>query len=99
MAEVNVLQELEQAQQEGLNSLAGIASEEALLAWRNQYLGKNTAITQAFQSLGKLPAELRPQVGQAANQVKVALEAVLAEKTARSRKPRWHMRSPAKSWT
>ena len=59
----------------------GINSEEALLAWRNEYLGKNTAITQAFQSLGKLPAEIRPQVGQTANKVKVALEAALAEKS------------------
>ena len=64
MTEIDVLQQLEQAQQAGLTALAQIDTEDALLAWRNQYLGKNTAITQAFQSLGKIPAELRPQVGQ-----------------------------------
>ncbi len=82
MTEIDVLQQLEQAQQEGLTALAAVKSEDALLAWRNMYLGKNTAITQAFQSLGKLPADLRPQVGQAANRVKLALEAALVEKTA-----------------
>ena len=81
MADIDVLQQLEQAQTQALAALTGITSEEGLLAWRNEYLGKNTAITQAFQSLGKLPAELRPQVGQTANKVKVALEAALAEKS------------------
>ena len=81
MTEPNVLQDLESALAAGLETLKATATEEALLAWRNQYLGKNTAITQAFQSLGKLSAELRPQVGQTANRVKVTLESALAEKT------------------
>lgn len=82
MTETDVLHQLEAAQQQGLAALAAVESEEALIAWKNQYLGKNTAITVAFQSLGKLPAELRPQVGQTANKVKVALESALAEKAA-----------------
>lgn len=81
MAEENVLQELEDALAKGLEDLKSVAAEEALLVWRNQYLGKNTAITQAFQAMGKLSAEMRPQVGQAANRVKVALEAALAERS------------------
>ncbi len=81
MTEPNVLQDLEAAQAAGLESLKAAQTEEALLAWRNTWLGKNTAITQAFASLGKLPADLRPQVGQTANRVKVALEAALAEKS------------------
>jgi phenylalanyl-tRNA synthetase alpha chain len=81
MTDSNVLQELEAAQARGLDELKSIASEEALLTWRNTYLGKHTAITQAFQAMGGLSAELRPQVGQAANKVKLALEAALAEKT------------------
>ncbi|MBA4376549.1 MAG: phenylalanine--tRNA ligase subunit alpha [Anaerolinea sp.] len=81
MTEQNILQQLEDAQASALESLKEVQSEEALLAWRNTFLGKNTTITQAFQSLGKLSAEMRPQVGQAANRVKVALEAALAERT------------------
>ena len=81
MAEIEVLQQLEEAQKEALSALESIQSEEGLLAWRNTWLGKNTAITQAFQNLGKLPADLRPQVGQTANRVKVALESALAVKS------------------
>jgi phenylalanyl-tRNA synthetase alpha chain len=81
MAEIDVLQQLEEAQKEALSALESIQSEEGLLAWRNTWLGKNTAITQAFQNLGKLAPEIRPQVGQTANRVKVALESALAEKS------------------
>src|SRR5512133_805356 len=81
MAEIDVLQQLEQAQKDALAALQSLGSEEDLLTWRNTWLGKNTAITQACQNLGRLAPEIRPQVGQTANRVKVALEEAYAEKS------------------
>jgi phenylalanyl-tRNA synthetase alpha chain len=81
MTETNILEQLEETQKAALASLNAVQDESSLLAWRTAYLGKNTPITQAFQSLGTLSAEMRPQVGQAANRVKTALETALAERT------------------
>ncbi len=74
MSETNVLQELEQIKQAGLDALASLENEEALQAWRTAHLGRSAPVMQVFQKLGTFDATLRPQVGQAANQVKVALE-------------------------
>jgi phenylalanyl-tRNA synthetase alpha chain len=81
MAESNILQELEEAQKSAVQALDAVDSEETLLAWRSTWLGKSAVVMKAFQSLGTLSAEMRPQVGQAANKVKVALEAALAERS------------------
>jgi len=43
--------------------------------------GRSSALMQVFSGLGALSKEERPAVGQAANRVKVALEAALADKT------------------
>ncbi len=69
-----ILEELEEAGKVAVLELENVTSEEALLAWRNTYLGKNAAVVKAFSSLGTLPAEERPLVGQGANRVKVILE-------------------------
>ena len=59
-----------------------------LESWRVTHLGRNSALMQVFSSLGALSKEERPVVGQAANRVKVALEAALAEKTEAVKKVR-----------
>lgn len=78
MAELKILAELEQVKQTALAELASLQSEEACLGWRNTYLGKNALVMKAFQSLGSLPADEKPLVGQGANSVKSALESALA---------------------
>jgi phenylalanyl-tRNA synthetase alpha chain len=80
MGESDVLSELESIQKAGLDALKAAGDEEALQAWRTAYLGRSAPVMAVFQSLGKLSAELRPQVGQAANQVKVALESAYNER-------------------
>jgi phenylalanyl-tRNA synthetase alpha chain len=74
MGEPDVLHELETIQKDGLDALKSVQDEEALQNWRTAFLGRSAPVMAVFQSLGKLPAEIRPQVGQAANQVKLALE-------------------------
>lgn len=75
-----ILQELEEISKSAVQELISVTDEEALLAWRNTYLGKNAAVVKAFSSLGTLPAEERPLVGQGANRVKVALESAYNER-------------------
>ncbi len=82
MAEqVDVMQQLEDMQRGALEALAQVNDEAGLQAWRVAYTGRSAPVMQVFSQLPQVPKELRPQVGQRANQVKMALEAALAEKT------------------
>jgi phenylalanyl-tRNA synthetase alpha chain len=82
MEENAVLHDLEQIQQKGLEALSSVQDEEALQSWRTAYLGRSAPVMLVFQSLGKLSAELRPQVGQSANQVKGTLESAYNKRLA-----------------
>ena len=77
---IDVLNELEQMQQAALSALEQVEDEAGLNSWRITYTGRSAPIMLVFSRLPQLPKELRPQVGQRANQVKLALEAALAEK-------------------
>ena len=70
-----IMVELEEVEKNAILELESINTAEALLTWRSTYLGKNAAVVKAFTSLGSLPAEEKPLVGQGANRVKVSLEA------------------------
>jgi phenylalanyl-tRNA synthetase alpha chain len=59
---------------------AGSAAE--LEELRVRYLGRKSELTATLRSIGELPAEERGPVGKAANEVRVALEGLLAERTA-----------------
>ena len=66
---------------EALAELGAAADAGALEAWRVRYLSrKGGALTTAMGVLGTLPREERPVYGQAANEVKTALEAAFAER-------------------
>ncbi|HNR02947.1 MAG TPA: phenylalanine--tRNA ligase subunit alpha [Anaerolineaceae bacterium] len=80
MAGPKILEELEALSTSAMSELESVTSEDTLLAWRNTYLGKNAAVVKAFSSLGTLPAQERPLVGQGANRVKVALESAYNER-------------------
>ena len=77
---IDVLTELEQMQEFALSALSRVEDDASLNAWRTSYTGRSAPIMLVFTRLPQLPKELRPQVGQRANQVKLALEAALAEK-------------------
>ena len=76
-----MLDQLSEIEKAALDSLQSIDNESSLDAWRVTHLGRSSALMQVFSGLGALSKEERPVVGQAANRVKVALEAALAEKT------------------
>jgi len=77
-----MLDELKKIQAEALAALDSVASEADLQAWRSRHVGRNSAVMQAFKNMGSLSQEERPQAGQAANEVKEALEAALAAREA-----------------
>ncbi|MDD2923149.1 MAG: phenylalanine--tRNA ligase subunit alpha [Anaerolineales bacterium] len=77
-----MLDELNQIEKNALDSLQSVADPAALEAWRVAQLGRSSPLMSVFAGLGKLSKEERPAVGQAANQVKVALESALEEKSA-----------------
>jgi phenylalanyl-tRNA synthetase alpha chain len=64
-----------------LEALESVKDQAALDAWRVAHVGRSSPLMQVFSELGKLSKEERPVVGQAANKVKAALEAALAERT------------------
>lgn len=80
MTETQVFEDLEQILQQGLAALEEVKDEVGLQAWRTAHLGRSAPVMQMFSRLPQLPKELRPQVGQRANQVKQALEAAMAER-------------------
>ncbi|MEA2330860.1 MAG: phenylalanyl-tRNA synthetase alpha chain [Thermoleophilaceae bacterium] len=59
---------------------AGSAAE--LEELRVQYLGRKSELTQTLRSIGELPPEQRGPAGKQANEVRQALEALLARRTA-----------------
>ena len=74
------LEKLTQIRTKALSVLADVRDEEALEAWRVANLGRSSPVMHVFSSLGQLDKELRPLMGQAANEVRTALEAALEEK-------------------
>ena len=81
-----MLEKLSGMEEEALQTLAQAQDGAALEAWRLAHLGRNAPLMQAFSTLPKLSKEERPSVGQAANRVKLALEAALAERSAELRR-------------
>ena len=80
-------EELEAIRESALESIAGTQSGAELEALRVKYLGKKGELTAVLKQMGGLSAELRPVMGQMANEVRAALEkaieaqsAILAEK-------------------
>ncbi|MRR31389.1 phenylalanine--tRNA ligase subunit alpha, partial [bacterium] len=81
MSEGNeILTELDSIQAHALEALADVLDENTLQAWKTTHLGRSAAVMQVFSRLGQVDKSLRGQVGQRANQVKLALEAAFADK-------------------
>ena len=57
-------------------------STQELEELRVRYLGRKSDLTATLRSIGELPPDQRGPVGKAANEVRVALEELLAERTA-----------------
>jgi phenylalanyl-tRNA synthetase alpha chain len=70
-----MLEELNRLEQEARSALEAVSDENALAAWRNDYLGRKGRVTEAIKALGTLSREDRPAYGRRMNEVKQALEA------------------------
>ena len=81
MADNDILVELEELQRASLAELESAQDESGLQAWRVANMGRSAPVMQVFSRLPQFPKELRPKIGQQANQVKVALEAAFAQKS------------------
>lgn len=71
---------LEELRREALERLQSVADPAQLNELRVQYLGKKGQLTEVLRGMGGLSAEERPVIGQVANDVRAAIEAVIAEK-------------------
>src|SRR3954468_11067897 len=58
--------------------IGALATEQEIRAAQARYLGKKGRASELMKALGKLPAEERPAVGEAANRAKGAIEALVA---------------------
>ncbi|MBN1935118.1 MAG: phenylalanine--tRNA ligase subunit alpha [Anaerolineae bacterium] len=77
-----MLEQVHALQASALAELEAAADIDALRVWDQTYLGKKGALTPFLRGMGQLPAEERPQVGQAVNEVKQALTAAFEAKEA-----------------
>ena len=75
-----MLDRLKEIEETGLKALETVRDQAGLEAWRVANIGRSSPLMTVFGELGRLSKEERPAVGQAANQVKVRLEAALAER-------------------
>lgn len=79
--EVSALERLDVIAETALAALESVADDAALQGWKTAHLGRSSALMQTFSQLSQVSKELRPAVGQKANEVKGSLETALAEKT------------------
>jgi phenylalanyl-tRNA synthetase alpha chain len=54
--------------------IGGLATEQEIRAAQARYLGKKGLVSELMKALGRLPAEDRPAVGEAANRAKGSIE-------------------------
>ncbi|MBC7251156.1 MAG: phenylalanine--tRNA ligase subunit alpha [Anaerolineae bacterium] len=75
-----MLDRLRELQEQALRELEQVTDKQALDQWRVTHLGKKSALNQVLRSVGQLPKEERPIVGQRGNEVKLALEAAYEQR-------------------
>ena len=85
-------EQLEAIRKSALESIAGTQAGADLEALRVKYLGKKGELTAVLKQMGSLSAELRPVMGQMANEVRASVEkaietqsAILAEKAMKAK--------------
>jgi phenylalanyl-tRNA synthetase alpha chain len=72
---------IEEIRKQALEQLNRINNVKEMEAWRVQYLGKKSPLTQILRSLGTLSLEEKKAVGAAANKLKTYLEENAARKS------------------
>jgi phenylalanyl-tRNA synthetase alpha chain len=75
-----VYQSLKAVECEALERLEVAQSQEELVDWRREYLGRQSRLASILGGLGSLPPEQRPVAGKLANEIKHRLLAALEER-------------------
>jgi len=75
---MSLLDDIRKLRAQAQEELASLASAEALEAWRVRYLGARGQLKAVMQRLKEVPREAKRQMGQAANELKDALQAAHA---------------------
>lgn len=78
-----LIEELQALRQTARTDIGGASDADALETLRLKYLGKKGSIAGVLRGMGKVSAEERPLIGQAANEARDEVEALLAEAGAR----------------
>lgn len=76
-----MLQDLKRIEAEAKAQFEQVENQDALNELRVKYLGKKGELTTILKGMGKLSGEDRPKVGQIANEIRQALEDVIAVKS------------------
>jgi phenylalanyl-tRNA synthetase alpha chain len=74
-----MIEELNDLETQAAQALANIKNQAELAEWKSAYLGKQGTLTRLSKSLGTLPADQRPLVGQKFNAARQQLERALAD--------------------
>jgi phenylalanyl-tRNA synthetase alpha chain len=83
-----MLENLQTLREQALEALAQASNLAELGEWRITYLGrKGGALTQLLRGIADLPTEQRPAVGQAANELKSALQEAYERRLEELRRP------------
>ncbi len=77
---MDLKERLKKIESEAARALKDITDLEQLEALRVEFLGKKGRITEVLRQMGKLSAEERPQIGQAANFLKERLHNIIENK-------------------
>lgn len=75
-------EQLEAIRKAALESIAGSHTGDELETLRVKYLGKKGELTGLLKQMGALSADLRPVMGQLANEVRAALETAIEDQSA-----------------
>ena len=75
-------QKIQRIKESALQDLNKAGNREKLQELRVKYLGKKGLLTKVLREMGKVPKELRPKIGQRANEVRQLLEGELDNRLA-----------------
>lgn len=76
-----MLERITQIREEALKALEEAVDQETIESIRVKFLGKKGELTALLRSMGELPAEERPKVGQMVNSLRVKLEETMTQKS------------------
>lgn len=78
---MDIVTQLTEIEQTAQHAIAAADTTDALETIRVEYLGRKGQLTTVLRSMGQLPAEERPVVGQRANEARQRLEAAFAARS------------------